>query len=126
MTSINPTTVTLTETVSVTERLVTDDEKSNAQDYNKLVKEVIAFSRHQLRHGTMSTRLTLAKSVLPAASRLSAIDSKETISEHRAAMSTLVAKVLTLPAAQEELAKDAVELEAVSGRTLDQDDFNGD
>ena len=118
-------TVTLTETVTVAQHEVSDDEKRNAAEYNQLVREAIRYARHQLKHGSPATKLAIAKSVLPAASRLSAIDAKEGLIEHRVALQNVVSKMLNVPAIQEELAHDAAPVETVSRRVVDQDDDDG-
>jgi hypothetical protein len=107
--------VTLTETVTVTSREISDEERVLANKYNALVARCLEWADQQMRYGSHSTKLTLTKSVVSAASRLAALDTKIEQEQHRLAFQALLQQVTRLDA------NDAVTVNAISESALDQD-----
>ena len=82
--------ITLTETVTVSTRDATDEERYLAHRYNLLVDKCLTWAGQQMSYGTHATKLTLTKSVLTSASRLAALDTKTQTEQHRVAFQQLL------------------------------------
>ena len=104
--------VRLTETITVTEHEISDEERLLARKYNQLVERCLEWATLQMHHGLPATRLALTKSVLSSASRLAALDTKTHQQEQRLALQSLF---------NEMVAVDALEAPALTEPTLDQD-----
>lgn len=105
--------LTLTETVTVSQRDVTDEEKYLAHRYNLLVDKCITWAGRQMIYGTHATQLSLTKSVLASASRLAALDTKTQTEQHRVAFQALLEKMTEV---------DVTETPAAIGAAFDQDE----
>lgn len=82
--------ITLTETVTVSQRDATDEERYLAHRYNMLVDKCLTWAGTQMSFGSHATKLTLTKSVLTSASRLAALDTKTQTEQHRVAFQQLL------------------------------------
>ena len=82
--------ITLTETVTVSQRDATDEERYLAHRYNLLVDKCLTWAGKQMDYGTYTTKLSLTKSVLTSASRLAALDTKTQTEQHRVAFQQLL------------------------------------
>jgi len=91
--------VTFTETFTVSERNVTDEERHLAHKYNNLVEICLDWATKQMKFGTHDTRVTLTKSVLTSASRLAALDTKTQTEQHRVAFQSLLQDMSRIDAA---------------------------
>jgi hypothetical protein len=105
--------LTLTETVTVSQRDVTEEEKYLAHKYNLLVDMCITWAGQQMRHGSNPVRLSLTKSVLASAARLATLDTKTQTEQHRVAFQALLEKFTEV---------DATPTPAITGTTVDQDE----
>lgn len=105
--------IVITETLSVTEHDITDEERALAKKYNRLVDTCLDWALLQMRVGLPSIRLNLTKSVITSASRLAALDTKTSQEEHRVAFQSLLAEMATI---------DAVATPALTVTTVDQDE----
>jgi hypothetical protein len=112
------------ETISVTSTNVTDEDKALGAEFNKTMWRALAQANLYLSHGPESARLTITKSFLTAASRLSALDSQSEIEEHRLAfMSYLSHQQTDIHAAGgDPPAPHAIDATSANGRADDQDD----
>lgn len=91
--------LTLTETISVSTRDVSDEEKYLAHRYNQLVDMCITWAGQQMKHGTHPTKLSLTKSVLASAARLATLDTKTQTEQHRVAFQALLERMTDVDAA---------------------------
>lgn len=88
--------VTLTETITISERDITDEERRLSHQYNTLISECIRWARKQMVYGTHATQLAVTKSVLSSASRLAALDNKTQTETHRIAFQQLLTEMATV------------------------------
>ncbi len=88
--------IVLTETVTVTEHEITDEERALSKKYNRLVDTCLDWAFMQMRFGLPATKLALSRSVITSASRLAAIDTKTHQQEQRLAFQSLLREVTTL------------------------------
>lgn len=109
--------ITLTETVSVTSRDISDEERRLASRYNALVDKCITWAGQQMSYGTHATKLSLTRSVLAAASRLAVLDTKTQTEEHRVAFQSLLSDMAKVNAA---------DTPALTVTTTDQNEEGGD
>lgn len=107
--------LTLTETVTVSQRDVTEEEKYLAHRYNMLVDMCITWAGQQMKHGTHPTKLSLTKSVLASAARLATLDTKTQTEQHRVAFQALLERMTEVDAYD-------VAAPAAIGTTVDQDE----
>lgn len=91
--------LTLTETVTVSTRDITEEERYLAARYNKLVDKCITWAAQQMVYGAHATKLSLTKSVLASASRLAALDTKTQVEQHRVAFQSLLSEMTAIDAA---------------------------
>jgi hypothetical protein len=82
--------VRLTETISVSQHEISDEEKLLAAKYNRLVDRCLEWSLYQMRVGMESTRLAISKSVIASASRLAALETKTQTEVQRVAFQNLL------------------------------------
>lgn len=85
--------ITLTETVTVSSRDATDEERYLAHRYNMLVDRCLTWAGQQMLYGSFETRLALTRSVLTSASRLAALDTKTQTEQHRVAFQALLTRM---------------------------------
>jgi hypothetical protein len=111
--------LTLTETVTVSQRDVTDEEKYLAHRYNLLVDTCITWAGQQMKYGTHPTRLSLTKSVLASAARLATLDTKTQTEQHRVAFQALLERMTEVEAY-------AATAPPSLGAAIDQDEESGD
>lgn len=93
--------IRLTETITVSERDISAEEKRLASKYNQLVDECIDWARIQMVYGTHSTRLTLARSVISTAARLAGMEVKTQTETHRIAFQQLLQEMATIDVTSE-------------------------
>jgi hypothetical protein len=108
--------LTLTETVTVSQRDVTDEEKYLAHRYNLLVDKCITWAGRQMMVGSHSTQLSLTKSVLASASRLATLDTKTQTEQHRVAFQALLQQMTEVTEVDETPTPPAI------GTAVDQDE----
>ena|SRR5215467_5337384 len=108
-----PDTVTFTETITHTNRDVTEEERYLAHRYNQLIDRCITFAGQQMMYGTLPTKLTITKSVLASASRLAALDSKSQTDQIRVQLQSLLTDMTAV---------DASTFDAITEYTDDQDE----
>ncbi len=101
--------ITLTETVTVSQRDASDEEKYLAHRYNRLVDRCLTWAGQQMEYGTMYVKLSLTKSVLASASRLAALDTKSQTETHRLAFQHLLQEMTVVSAATPALDEPAVD-----------------
>jgi|SRR5215831_1024584 len=82
--------IVLTETVTVSTRDITDEERYLSHRYNLLVDKCLTWAGQQMVYGSHNTKLSLTKSVLASASRLAALDTKTQTEQHRVAFQALL------------------------------------
>ena|SRR5579872_4767660 len=104
--------VRLTETITVTEHEVSDEERRLAKKYNQLVDRCLDWGFIQMRYGLPSTQLAITRSVLATASRLAALDTKTYQQEQRVALQELFSQMTMI---------DAAATPALTQPTVDQD-----
>jgi len=109
--------ITLTESVIVSQRDVTDEEKYLAHRYNLLVDMCLTWAGKQMKYGSHPTQLSLTKSVLASAARLATLDTKTQTEQHRVAFQALLEKFTEV---------DAPPTPAITGTTVDKDEESGD
>jgi hypothetical protein len=105
--------IRLTETITVAERDITDEEKRLASKYNQLVDDCLDWAMIQMRYGMHDTRLALTSRVLTTAARLAGMEVKTQTETHRIAFQNLLTEMTTL---------DAAEVAAAIEPALDQDE----
>jgi|SRR5215471_5114561 len=92
--------IRLTETISISERDITDEEKRLASKYNVLVDECLNWALVQMKYGMHDTRLALTGRVLTTAARLAGMEIKTQTETHRIAFQNLLAEMTVLDAAE--------------------------
>ena len=105
--------IRLTETITVAERDITDEEKKLASKYNRLVDECLDWAILQMRFGTHDTRLHLTGRIITTAARLAGMEVKTQTETHRIAFQNLLTELTTV---------DAVEVAAAIEPAIDQDE----
>ncbi len=105
--------ITITETLTVTERDITDEERRLSHKYNELVGTCLEWAQKQMRFGTTPTRLAITRSVVASAARLSALENKTQMEVHRTAFQNLLSEMTAI---------DATSTEALAQPTPDQDE----
>jgi hypothetical protein len=90
--------ITLTETVTVSQRDITDEEKHLAHKYNLLVDLCLNWAGRQMKFGSFPTKLSITKSVLASSSRLAALDTKTQTEQHRVAFQALLERMTEVDA----------------------------
>ena len=104
--------VRLTETISVSQHEISEEEKLLAAKYNKLVDRCLDWGLLQMRIGMESTKLAVTRSVISSASRLAALETKTQTETQRIAFQHLL---------QEMTMVDAASTPALTQQTVDQD-----
>jgi len=92
--------IRLTETISISERDITDEEKRLASKYNALVDECLDWAMLQMKYGMHETRLQLTGRVLTTAARLAGMEVKTQTETHRIAFQNLLHEMTTVDAAE--------------------------
>lgn len=87
--------IVVTETISVTEHDLTDEERELGKKYNRLVDKCIDWAMFNMRWGMPTTQLAITRSVISAASRLATIDSKTHQQEQRIAFQQLLGEMVS-------------------------------
>jgi hypothetical protein len=105
--------IRLTETISISERDITDEEKRLASKYNSLVDECLDWALLEMRFGTHSSRIALASRVITSAARLAGMEVKTQTETHRVAFQQLL---------QEMTAVDVLEVTPALESAVDQDE----
>lgn len=105
--------IRLTETITVAERDITDEEKKLASKYNRLVDECLDWAMLQMRFGTHDARMQLTGRVITTAARLAGMEVKTQTETHRIAFQNLLTELTTV---------DAVEVAAAIEPAIDQDE----
>jgi hypothetical protein len=105
--------IRLTETISISERDITDEEKRLASKYNRLVDECLDWALLEMRFGTHPSRMALTTRVITTAARLAGMEVKTQTETHRIAFQNLL---------QEMTALDVAEVAAAIEPAFDQDE----
>lgn len=101
--------IRLTETITVSERDISEEEKRLASKYNRLVDQCIDWAAVQMRYGPHQTRLTLARSVISTAARLAGMEVKTQTETHRIAFQELLREMTTIDVTAQPAALTAVD-----------------
>ena len=103
------------ETISVVSQHVSEADKELGAEFNRVAWLALQQAAVYLRFGPESARLAVTRTMVQSMARLSAIDAKAQIEEHRLAFMRTLRKMSDVPR-QDHYA----ELEAVAGRVDDQ------
>lgn len=85
------------ESLSVTTRQITDDDRAIAREFNDLAYEVLERSRRVMKHGPTEERNIIMRVVLGSLSKLSQVDAKAEIDVSREALLSVMQQ-MTIPA----------------------------
>lgn len=113
--------VRLTETITVTEHEITEDERLLSKKYNMLVDRCLDWAQQQMHYGLPATRLAITRAVIASASRLAALDTKTHQQEQRLAFQALLAEHTSIDTPALDQPANAITTPAATQPTLDQD-----
>ena len=105
------------ETISVISQHVSQEDKELGAEFNRVAWMALEQAALYLEFGPEPARLAVTRTMVQSLARLSAIDSKAQIEEHRVAFMRTLAKMSDVPSEDHR-----AELAAVAGRTDDQVD----
>ena len=105
------------ETISVISQHVSEQDKELGAEFNRVAWLALQQAAVYLRFGPESARLAVTRTMVQSMARLSAVDTKAQIEEHRIALMRTMAKMSDVPVRDHH-----AELEAVAGRVDDQVD----
>lgn len=103
------------ETVSVISQHVSEQDKELGAEFNRVAWMALEQAALYLKHGPEPARLAVTRTMVSTLARLSAIDAKAQIEEHRVAFMRTLSKMSDVPRQDHR-----AELEAVAGRVDDQ------
>jgi phosphate uptake regulator len=84
------------ETISITRRSVTEEDKEVAALYTQVVKKGLNRALYLLRFGTPSEKLRIATASMSSAARLAAVDAAAEIEEHRVELERMMDEITTV------------------------------